>query len=134
MLWATAAGALAQTVAETKPGAQGCIDYGPMMHSGFMGSMWHGGWMQGCLHGLLAWLVLTLIALATLWAFLSGRRGSCRCQGAGDRPPVVGDRNLPDTTHRALQILNERYAKGEVDKAEFEERRTTLLAELSRRV
>ncbi len=33
-----------------------------------------------------------------------------------------------DPTRSALQILNERFAKGEIDKAEYEERKATILA------
>ncbi|MGH7174959.1 MAG: SHOCT domain-containing protein [Minisyncoccia bacterium] len=33
------------------------------------------------------------------------------------------------SAHSALELLNERYAKGEIDKAEYEERKKTLLGQ-----
>ncbi len=43
-----------------------------------------------------------------------------------------GDRCVPDAGHagpgdRALDVLRERFARGEIDKAEFDERRRALV-------
>ena len=63
-----------------------------------------GGWM-------LLWSVL-LLALVVLGIVLVVRRGR------GDETPPP----RPD----ALRVLEERFARGEIDRQEFEERRRTL--------
>jgi putative membrane protein len=67
--------------------------------------------MGGGLGMILFWgLIILLVVLAIRWfgGFGSGR----------DSAPT--DHKMP------LQILDERYARGEIDKKEYEERRKTL--------
>lgn len=71
---------------------------------------WYGGngWWMGW-----SWVLWVLVLLALGWIiFLSLRQA-----GKGGQP----------TRSSALDILNERYAKGEIDKQEYEERKRTLL-------
>lgn len=77
--------------------------YGPGMMGGY-------GWGFG-MFGMLLWWVLIILGIGLLakWLF-SGAAGGGR-QEAGNR---------------ALEILKERYARGEIDKKEFEERKRDL--------
>jgi putative membrane protein len=88
--------------------------YGPHM----MG--WGGGW-YGMIIGPLMMLivlgaVIALVALAVSWVGASWRNAS-HAAAAEANPP--GGR-------KALEILNERFARGEIDKTEFEERKRVL--------
>lgn len=97
------AGALAATV-PTLAHAQG---YGPGMMGGYG---WGGGWGFGVIGMVLWWILIVLgIVLLARW-LLSGspKRGR----------HVSGD--------RALVILRERYARGEIDKQAYEERKRDL--------
>ena len=68
------------------------------------------GW-GGMIFGLIIMIVvLILIVLVVRWLVESGRGG--------------GSHNPPGQT--PLDILEERFAKGEIDKGEFEERRRVL--------
>jgi len=78
---------------------------------GDMGSMgWGWGWgMLGTVHMVLWWVLIVLgIAVLAKWLFGSAR-GSDRSGGRG-----------------ALDILQERYARGEIDKEEFEQKKRDL--------
>ncbi len=79
---------------------------------------WHYGWDWGWGHMIFGGLMMILfwggiilvVVLAVRWL------GGGSSQGAGSQLPGK----------RALEILQERFAKGEIDKEEFEERRRTL--------
>ena len=66
------------------------------------------GWAGGI--GMLVLMALVLAALVTL-AVVLGRRGP--------RPPTPGD--------TARRILDERFARGEIDQEEYEHRRDALM-------
>jgi putative membrane protein len=83
------------------------------MGPGMMGGYGYGGWgIFGALFMVL-WCVLIVLGIVVLvrWIFGAGRRGG---GSAGE--------------DRALTILRERYARGEIDKAEYEARKKDLSA------
>ena len=77
------------------------------MYGDMMG--WGGGWgFFGMVHIVLWWLLLVLgIVVLAKWLF----------GGAGSR-------SAPED--RALSVLRERYARGEIDKEEFDKRKRDL--------
>ena len=100
----TLAAAALAAAGTTLAQAQG---YGPGMMGGYG---WGGGWGFGAIGMVLWWILIILgIVLLAKW-LLSGS-------------PRRGDHG---TAGRALDILKERYARGEIDKQEYEERKRTL--------
>ena len=84
-----------------------------MMWYGTDGWGWGWTWGLGMIHGLL-WWVFVILGIVLLLRLL-GRGGG----GASATPP-------PAPPETALDILKKRYARGEIDKAEFEEKRRDL--------
>ena len=85
---------------------QGGVPYGP-------GMMWPGEWYGMMFLGpfmmlLVIAAIVVLVILAVRWLAGSG--------GAAQRAPQS----------KAVDILKERFARGEIDKEEFEERRRAL--------
>ena len=76
---------------------------------------WHmwGGWGFGWIFPVL--MIVFMIALCAFFMM--------RMHWGHDRPEA-------DHTSSALRLLSERYAKGEISKEEFEEKRTILLRRL----
>jgi len=76
-----------------------------------------GGWGMGWLGGIfmLVFWVLIIVGLVFLvkWLVQSSRSGSPQGGGNGSR---------------ALEVLRERYARGEIDKQEFEEKKRDILS------
>ncbi len=77
-----------------------------MMHWGGYG--WDGGWL-GWIGMVVWWLVVIWLVIAAIRWF-SHRHGDC-CGGSKGS---------------AMDILKERYAKGEIEKKEYEEKRKAL--------
>ncbi len=78
-----------------------------MMHDWSVGWGWAGMWL-----GPLFWLLLLGFLIAGVLAIL--RRSGGRDDGRKPRSPTP------------REILDERFAKGEIDKEEYEDRRKTL--------
>lgn len=90
-------------------------DYGWGMHPGMMG--WGGGWGMSWIGMILmaAFWIAVIVGIVFLirWLILSTRQG-----GDGGGRPQAGD--------TALEILRQRYARGEIDRETFEKMRKDL--------
>jgi putative membrane protein len=95
-----------QTAPQSPPPPQGYYGPGPW-------HMWNGGYGG---HGL--WMLPLMLLLLVLV-------GAAFFAIARNRPR--GDL-WGDPSHSALQILNERFARGEIQKEEYTEKRTALMS------
>ena len=93
--------------------------------------MWHGGWGFWWIFPLF----MILMMVVCVGIFLFGHRSGGGNPHWGpwhmmDRAHQPG-RSWGDPTYSALEILNERFAKGEIQKQEYEERKTVILSRSS---
>ena len=83
--------------------------------------MWYGtdgwgwSWGLGMIHGLL-WWVFVILGIVLLLRLLARGSGGSSAPPASPHPPA----------ETALDILKKRYARGEIGKAEFEEKKRDL--------
>ena len=75
------------------------------MMEDFGGHGWGMGWW---------WIIGLIIVIAVVWAVVKGMNQS-------------NNSNNQPGSKSALEILKDRYARGEIDKQEFEERKKDLL-------
>ena len=73
----------------------------------------HQMWPTMPLGMLLVWLLLIVVVVASIVLLVRGLQG-------------LAGSNQGESRAGALQILEERFARGEIDAAEFEERRRVL--------
>jgi len=79
--------------------------------------MWSGGWGFWWIFPLFMFLMM----IGCVAFFFFGHR-------SGGGHMHRGDRSWGDPTSSALQILNERFAKGEIQKQEYQEKKTAILS------
>jgi putative membrane protein len=88
--------------------------------------MWGGGWGFGWIFPMIVFfLVVAAFMLLARRAIGGSHHWGWWSPGPGQ---TWGGRTWGDPTHSALQILNERFARGEIQKAEYEEKKGAILS------
>jgi putative membrane protein len=89
-----------------------------MMYNNWGWSGMMGGFGFGWIFMFLFWVLVIWIIIAFVRGMKSG--GCCRGHNNG------GHKNEQNKKNIAMDILSERYAKGEIEKKEFEEKKKDL--------
>jgi putative membrane protein len=108
--------AIAQQAAPPPP--QGY--YGPGPWHMWDGGFGHGFWMFP--------LMMLFLGLACLAFFFVARRSCGHGMHSWGGPAHMMHRPWGDPSHSALQILNDRFARGEIQKDEYQEKKAALLS------
>ena len=96
--------------AQTGPGQGPRGDYMQYPWGGMMS--W--GWLGMAFHVLMLILILIALVLVVKWLLM---------QSSHSRRE---DKAIPEQKSRSLEILKERYARGEIDRQEFEQKKQDL--------
>ena len=91
-------------------------------HMGGDGYGWHFWWMPPLM------MLMMLLVCAAAFYLLFVRHSSAGMPHHWGPPWHRGDRLWSPPTHSALQILNERFARGEIQKDEYEDKKAAILA------
>jgi putative membrane protein len=87
---------------------------------------WHFWWMPFL-------MILFMLLVCSAFVYLMFARGHWGGGHHHGGPPGYGmDRMWGPPTHSALQILNERFARGEIQKDEYEEKKAAILSGVQR--
>ncbi len=84
---------------------------------------WNGGWdgsigWLGMILMMVFWIAIVVgVVMLIVW-LVRQSQGAHTAPGAGGQAPAAGE--------TPLDILNKRYARGEIDKAEYEEKKRDL--------
>lgn len=94
----------------------------PLKDSGFHhgpGMMWGSGWSGG-MWMMVSFFVMFVLVTGAIFLIIMLISSSKRFSN-------LGAKNAPDKSGTALEILRERFAKGEIEAKEFEEKRRVLM-------
>ncbi len=108
MAWTKTGVATTLLTALAATGAQAQQSTGPSFGPGYWGGPWHGWFMGPLMMLIILAVVVAVVVLVVRWL------------GTSDASREAPGRNVP------LDILKERFARGEIDKTEFDERRKVL--------
>ena len=102
---------------------QGATTQTPPAWYGGSWQMWHGDWSFWWIFPLLMFLMMIACAVMIVRTIRSGA-GPMHCGWGHARHPTSSTSSDPAAS--ALQLLNERFARGEIEQDEYEKKRMAL--------